>query len=132
MLCEGFPNEHRVPGQQCDQITIIIFLFRTSLPHTSPQVLAWALTGCGKYEQALKIYKDLLDAEQPQPDDLLNAAYCYWFDKQVVEAVKLFRRYGKQDGIQFNAAAEFAHEAENIRAHGISQIEVQLMVDLLL
>ena len=96
------------------------------------QVLAWALTGCGKYEQALKIYKDLLDAEQPQPDDLLNAAYCYWFDKQVVEAVKLFRRYGKQDGIQFNAAAEFAHEAENIRAHGISQIEVQLMVDLLL
>ena len=42
MLCEGFPNEHRVPGQQCDQITIIIFLFRTSLPHTSPQVLAWA------------------------------------------------------------------------------------------
>ena len=38
----GFPNEHRVPGQQHDQITIIILVFRTSLPNTSPQMLAWA------------------------------------------------------------------------------------------
>ena len=42
MLWGGFPNEHRVPGQQRDRITIVIFVFRTSLPNTSPQMLAWA------------------------------------------------------------------------------------------
>lgn len=40
MLYDGFPDEPQVPGQQLDRITIIIFVFRMSLPNPSPQMLA--------------------------------------------------------------------------------------------
>ncbi|MBQ8711365.1 MAG: tetratricopeptide repeat protein [Prevotella sp.] len=96
------------------------------------RVLAWALTGSHKYEQALKIYDGLLSVDKPEADDLLNVAYCNWFNRRVGQAVQLFRRYAKQDDIRFDAAKEFLeHEADMIAGHGVSRIEVQLMIDLL-
>ena len=96
------------------------------------RVLAWALTMSGKYEQALTIYDNLLAASESEADDLLNAAYCHWFSRQAGMAVQLFRRYSKQDSVKFDAVAEFEREADMIASHGVSRVEVQLMIDLLL
>ena len=97
------------------------------------RVLAWALVGARKYQQADKIYQDLLSAEQPEADDLLNAAYCCWFSGRVADAAQLFRKYAKQDGVSFDAETEFFHnEAAVISYHGIGEIEVRMMVDLVM
>lgn len=97
------------------------------------RVLAWALVGCRKYEQAAKIYVALLSTESPIADDILNYGYCLWFSKAVTQAADAFRRYAQQDGVTFDAAKEFfGTETGNIRAHGISEIEIRLMIDLLL
>ena len=95
------------------------------------RVMAWALTGCRRYDEALKIYDRLLKEEPPVADDLLNAAYCHWFARQVGQAVRLFSRYAKQDGIKFDAQEEFRREAAMIARHGVESIEVRLMTDLL-
>ena len=96
------------------------------------RVLAWALMGDGKYEQAQKIYDALLSEEKPEADDLLNAAYCYWFSRKVSEAIALFRRYASQGGVKFDATREFLeNEAAMIARHGVTPVEVQLMIDQL-
>lgn len=97
------------------------------------RVLAWTLVGCRKYDQATKIYTALLSAETPVADDLLNYGYCLWFSKAVTQAADAFRRYAQQDGVTFDAVKEFfGTEAGTIRDHGISEVEVRLMIDLLL
>ena len=96
------------------------------------RVLAWALVGSQKYEQAAKIYTTLLSAEEFVADDLLNYGYCLWFCGSVPQAADVFRRYAQQDGVTFDAVREFfSTEADFIRYHGISEVEVWLMVDLL-
>ena len=97
------------------------------------RVLAWALVGSQKYEQAINIYTALLSVDTPIADDLLNYGYCLWFSGAVPQAASAFRRYAQQDGITFDAIKEFfGTEADFIRNHGISEVEVRLMIDLLL
>lgn len=107
------------------------------------RVLAWTLTGSHKYEQALKLFDTLLSVEQPEPDDLLNAAYCHWFfalqsvpgserSQHISDAVTLFRRYAGQASVTFDPVKEFLdHEKELLADHGIPPVEVQLMIDQL-
>ena len=96
------------------------------------RVLAWTLVGSQKYEQAMKIYTTLLSAEDSAADDLLNYGYCLWFNGEVSQAADSFRNYASQDGITFDAVKEFlGTEADFIREHGISEVEVRLMIDLL-
>jgi len=97
------------------------------------RVLAWALTGAQKYEQAGKIYQELLHADRPEADDYLNAAYMHWFNGDVNVAVGLFSRYANTQGITFNAIEEFfGSEYEMIAAHGIGDTEIRLMAEALL
>ena len=95
------------------------------------RVLAWALVGVGKYDQATRFYEELLTTEKPADDDFLNYGYCLWFARSVQQAADMFRRYANQEGVDFEPSREFATEAAIIRQHGISAIEVQLMTDLL-
>ena len=96
------------------------------------RVLAWALVGSHKYEQARKIYDTLLAASPVVPDDLLNDAYCLWFSGSVTQAADVFRRYAKQEGVNFDALKEFfGPEAAFIQDHHVSEVEVRLMIDLI-
>lgn len=97
------------------------------------RVLAWTLVGARKYEQAEKMYSELLNVEKPEADDLLNAAYCHWFGGRIDDAAYMFRQYAQTDGVTFDAATEFlTNEAAMIRSHGVSDVEVRLMADMLL
>ena len=95
------------------------------------RVLAWTLVGCGKTEQAGKIYSQMLEAQQPEGDDLLNYGLCQWIAGDVVGAVGLFRQYAQTRGDKgFNAEAVFCREeAALLRRHGISDVEVRMMID---
>ena len=95
------------------------------------RVLAWTLVGVSKYDQATRFYEQLLATETPAADDFLNYGYCLWFARSVQQAADMFRRYAEQEGVSFDACREFATETDVISQHGVSDVEVQLMVDLL-
>ena len=96
------------------------------------RVLAWALVGAGKTDQAVRKYDELLSADPVQADDLLNAAYCHWFGRDIQGAVALFRRYAQTEGVKFDPAHEFYdREQQLLSRHAISDVEVRLMTDTL-
>ena len=98
------------------------------------RVLAWTLTEDGKLEQAQKLYNALLSAEHPQPEDLLNNGYCLWFQRHIVSAIGMFRQYidSMGDDNRPDMEREFMRtEHDIITGKGISETEIQLMLDAL-
>ncbi len=95
------------------------------------RVLAWVQTTCKRYEQANKNYNDLLSTDEPTPVDMLNYGYCLWFQGKVDEAIKSFKQFVQTEPDKsFNLENEFMHsEHDLLAANGISDIEIQLMLD---
>ena len=93
------------------------------------RVLAWTLTNDGKYEQAEKMYRQLLADEKYSKDDLLNCGYCLWFAGQIDDAADCFHRYLKDTGEPKMSIIE--NELELIRAKGITEPEIQMMLYIL-
>lgn len=93
------------------------------------RVLAWALTCDEKYEQAEKIYAQLLSEQEQQMDDLLNYGYCLWLGGHADEAADCFHRYLKETGEKKSYVLE--HEQELLREKGITEPEMQMMLYIL-
>ena len=92
------------------------------------KVLAWTLTCDGKYEQAIKIYQQLLD-DQVQMEDLLNYGYCLWFSGNISDATDCFSRYLKETGEQNIYIID--SERALIEEKGITEAEQQMMLYML-
>ena len=92
------------------------------------KVLAWTLTCDGKYEQAIKIYQQLLD-DHVQMEDLLNYGYCLWFSGNISDAADCFSRYLKGTGEQKKDIIE--NERALIKEKGITEAEQQMMLYML-
>ena len=92
------------------------------------RVLAWTLTCDEKYEQAEKIYSQLL-SEQSQPEDLLNYGYSLWLGGHVDEAADCFHRYLKETEQPKTFIIE--NELELLREKGITEPEMQMMLYIL-
>lgn len=97
------------------------------------RILAWTLTVDGKYEQAVKLYDQLLSSGKQQVADSLNYGYCLWFKGDVAGAAGMFRQYlSQQEGVPAAMEREFLDtEHELLSAHGISDTEILLMLDFL-
>jgi len=98
------------------------------------RALAWVLTEQKKYPQAIKLYNVLLAIDTPDVDDLLNNAYCQWFSGDVAGAIASFKLFleKKPSEREFNIESEFRTvEASRLSAHGISSVQVSLMLDVL-
>lgn len=98
------------------------------------RVLAWTLTVSGKSAQAVKLYDQLLSAEKPQTEDMLNYGLCLWFSGDLVSAVGMLRQFlTDQKDSQFSIEQELLHnEHDLICRQGITDTEIQLMLDCLL
>jgi tetratricopeptide (TPR) repeat protein len=92
------------------------------------RVLAWTLVCEGKYEQAEKIYAQLLE-DKAQADDLLNYGYCLWFSGHIDEAADCFHRFLKDTGA--TPAYILQNEADLLKEKGITEPEQQLMLYIL-
>ena len=95
---------------------------------TVNRVLAWTLTCDEKYEQAEKIYAQLLTS-QTLPDDLLNYGYCLWLGGHVDEAADCFHRYLKETEQKKTFIIE--NELALLREKGITEPEMQMMLYIL-
>ena len=92
------------------------------------KVLAWTLTCDGRYEQAVKIYQQLV-GDNVQMEDLLNYGYCLWFSGNISDAVDCFHRYLKETGEGKHTVLE--SESELIKEKGITEAEQQMMLYML-
>lgn len=96
------------------------------------RVLAWTLLGCGKSEQAARYYDQLLAEAQPEGEDLLNYGLCKWLQGDIAGAADLIRQYAADCPREFNTEQLFGSaEGRLLRKHGISDIEIRMMTDLL-
>lgn len=92
------------------------------------RVLAWTLTCDDKYEQAEKIYAQLV-TDKALPDDLLNYGYCLWFGGHNDDAADCFHRYLKETEQKKTFIIE--NEWELLKAKGITEPEIQMMLYIL-
>ena len=92
------------------------------------RVLAWTLTCDGKYEQAGKIYDQLLK-DQMQQEDLLNYGYCLWLGGHVDDAADCFHRYLK-DSKELKTSI-IDNERTLLLEKGITEPEMQMMLYIL-
>ncbi len=100
------------------------------------RVLAWTLMGTNRLEQAEKEYKRLLNSDEVESGDWLNAGYCQWFLGKISVAVDFFKQFlslRKESGSKVDEnciSEEFSKDYDFIADHNISAIDMQLMVDL--
>ena len=102
--------------------------FESSEDMNVNRVLAWTLTCDEKYEQAEKIYTQLL-TDQTLPEDLLNYGYCLWLGGHVDEAADCFHRYLKET--EQKKSFIIKNELAMLREKGITEPEMQMMLYIL-
>lgn len=97
------------------------------------RVLAWTLMGLGKYEQAQKSYNRLMNSDEAENGDWLNAGYCQWFMGNTSEAAMLFKTFiNKCNNTEsYSIDNDFYNDMDILSDHGISKIDIRLMADLL-
>lgn len=102
------------------------------------RALAWSLLLSGKSEQAYSKYEKLLSIPNPLDDDYLNAGYCQWILGKIENALSLFRKYKDLIAKKKNVLIDkddinyhFTNDIDVLHAHGISDIDVMLMEDML-
>ena len=89
------------------------------------RVLAWALTCDGKYEQAGRLYDQLMAVENPAEGDMLNYGFYLWFTGKIDEAASCFRSCGQE---VYN---QISNESDLLDKNGIIEEEIKMMFDLI-
>ena len=97
------------------------------------RVLAWALTGDGKYDQAGRLYEQLLEQAKPADTDRINYAFCLWFSNKIDEAASIFRAYlmkASPKGDRWSDLLQILDkERQLIEKKGITSEEMRMMID---
>ena len=116
----------------------INLLYRLDIEHPDHtpiiRVLAWALMGLGKYEQAEKAYNRVLESNDAETGDSLNAGYCQWFIGNTAKAINLFKKFlatKKSDHRNYGIAKELTDDHDFLISHGISETDIRLMTDII-
>ena len=99
------------------------------------RVLAWALTGDGKYEQAGRLYSQLTKQEDPHDIDSINYAFYMWFTGNINDAAVLFRLAATASSPKekrWDAVCDMIYkEHELLMQKGITEREIRMMIDLI-
>jgi tetratricopeptide (TPR) repeat protein len=97
------------------------------------RVLAWALTGDGKYEQAGRLYDQLLAQENPEDSDSINYGFYLWFTGKIDDAANCFRSYvtnaKPKDERWATLHSIIYKESDLLEMKGITDREIQMMID---
>lgn len=102
------------------------------------RALAWTLVWQKKLEQAAKIYDWLLGGKELAPHDYLNAAYCFWFMRNIKKATDCMVKYvessenDKDEGYtMYNVSEklyeEFEEDDDLLQTFGINETEKLLV-----
>ena len=92
------------------------------------RILAWTLMDEGKFEQAERYYGQLQKSEKVQHDDTVNHAFCLWLSGKTSDALSLMNSIGDSEAV----VKSITEERLFLVAHGLHDVDLQLMVDSLL
>ncbi|EFM02624.1 tetratricopeptide repeat protein [Hoylesella marshii] len=119
----------------------VSLLFKLDYEHPDDsnvkRILAWGLLLQGRLSQTETEYEKLLALPSHSSADYLNAGYCQWFTGHVSEAVNLFAEFvttsnqaENNHGTPIMLKDEFEKDNTLFRRHGITETDMQLMLDL--
>ena len=120
-----------------DEAANMLFRLDIEMPDSLPvmRVLAWTLMGQCKYGQARKYYNRLLNGDDTETGDWLNAGYCEWLSGDIAGAVDKFSKFIKErsnNGKAYDIRKAFDDDTDFLSGHGISNIDMKLMADLII
>lgn len=97
------------------------------------RVLAWTLTCDGKYEQAGRLYDQLLSEEKTAGSDFINYGFYLWFLGRIDDAASCFRNYEIQSKPVADRRGDIYSIIHNERPlllkKGITLHEITMMID---
>lgn len=111
-------------------------LYRLDIEHPDSisviRVLAWNLMGLNKLQQAEREYRRITKSSEAENGDWLNAGYCQWFLGNINEAVAMFKTFISFQGknTSSNIYDEFINDRSFLLSHGIDEIDILLMTDI--
>lgn len=115
----------------------LLYKLDIEMPDSMPviRVLGWTLMGLNKYDQAKKYYNRLLNSQDAESGDWLNAGYCDWLSGNINDAVDKFNKFIKArsvNGKTYDLTKAFDDDLDFLSSHGITDIDMRLMADLIL
>ena len=95
------------------------------------RAIAWCSFITGKDSQARSYYKRLMELPRPTFEDYLNAGHVEWATHNNALAVEYYTLAAKACGSTDKVAEQIMHDSEVLIARGVSEIELQLLRDLI-
>ena len=114
-----------------------LILFRLNYENAGDQnvirVLAWALTCNGKYEQAGRLYHQLMAEDSLVDGDLINYGIYLWLTGKIGEAADCFRTYNSKNSNDiWNSVSNLISKEERLlNRNGICEEEITMMFDII-
>ena len=95
------------------------------------RAIAWCSFITGKDSQARGYYQRLMDLPHPAFEDYLNAAHVEWVTKNNQQAVEYYNKAKEICGNADKVAEHIMQDKEALIARGVSETELQLLIDLI-
>lgn len=122
-------------AERYSEATNLLFKLDIEYPDSIPvtRVLAWNLMGLDKLQQAEKAYRRILKSNDTENGDWLNAGYCQWLLGNISEAVEMFKKFMSCQSKDTSTTLydELAKDRKFLISHGIDEIDILLMTDLI-
>ena len=99
------------------------------------RMLSWCLLCSQRIEQAKAEYEKILNQTDNSTEDLLNAGYCFWINREISKAVDLFIKHFRvlpnKSDTRKTIYNQFVEDAHMLRKNNIDKLEMNLMIDLI-
>lgn len=99
-------------------------------PDNARRAIAWCSFVSGKYQEALKYYTLLLEAE-PKAQDWMNAGHVYLVLHQVPQAISHYKHAQEAEESHTAFVNKFNKDRLELKALGMSDEELNIVLDLL-
>ena len=95
------------------------------------RAIAWCSFITGKDSQARGYYQRLMEQPHPAFEDYLNAAHVEWVTKNNQQAVEYYNKAKEICGNADKVAEHIMQDKEALIARGVSETELQLLIDII-
>ena len=100
-------------------------------PDNARRAIAWCSFVSGKYEEALKYYRLLLAQPSPKAHDWMNTGHVYLAMHQVPQALEHYRQAESFEKNHSDFTEKFNKDKNALLAQGLTEEDIQIMLDLL-
>ena len=95
------------------------------------RAIAWCSFITGKDDQARAYYRRLMELPHPSFEDYLNAAHVEWVTKNNQQAVEYYNKAKELCGSSENIAKHILNDKSVLNDRGVSETELQLLIDII-